>query len=119
MTSDEKRRDTRYDSLNLLDYTVLDQNGKPVDQGMGRTLNVSRNGILLEVLKLMDVANIMQIHIGIQENMVTIIRGQIVHSEQTDNGRYSAGVHFLNIDRRGQQILDKYIELFEAAKKKL
>ena len=42
----DKRRHTRYESLNL-SYVCLDENDNIIKQGMGRTLNISESGILL------------------------------------------------------------------------
>ena len=50
MTTKEKRKHYRVDSLNLLSYTCQDEEGNLVKHGMGRTLNVSESGILLKLL---------------------------------------------------------------------
>ena len=42
MEKSNKRRQERYDSLNLLSYVCIDSDGKEWKQGMGRTLNVTR-----------------------------------------------------------------------------
>ena len=44
----ERRRYIRPESLNLLDYLVVDEAGRPGDYSMARTLNVSKGGILME-----------------------------------------------------------------------
>ena len=47
MATQEKRKHARFSSLNL-SYVCLDENNQIIKQGMGRTLNVSESGILLE-----------------------------------------------------------------------
>ena len=47
MTSENKRKHERIQSLNL-SYICLDEDNNIVKQGMGRTLNISESGILLE-----------------------------------------------------------------------
>ena len=45
MTSKEFRKHDRFDALNLLSYFCVDAENQTVQQGMGRTLNVSETGI--------------------------------------------------------------------------
>ena len=47
MTSENKRKHERIQSLNL-SYICLDEDNNIVKQGMGRSLNISESGILLE-----------------------------------------------------------------------
>jgi hypothetical protein len=47
MTSENKRKHERIQSLNL-SYICLDEDANIIKQGMGRTLNISESGILLE-----------------------------------------------------------------------
>ena len=48
MTQREQRKFIRYDSLHLLDYQVLDEDGNPGIYSMGRTIDVSIDGLKLE-----------------------------------------------------------------------
>ena len=47
MNTNEKRKHPRVNALNL-SYICLDEDQQVIKQGMGRTLNVSESGILLE-----------------------------------------------------------------------
>ena len=47
MNSEDKRKHERIRSLNL-SYICLDEEKNIVKQGMGRTLNLSESGLLLE-----------------------------------------------------------------------
>mgnify|MGYP007094620077 CR=1 FL=1 len=44
----ERRRFIRPEALNLLDYLVVDDQGRQGEYSMARTLNVSKGGILME-----------------------------------------------------------------------
>jgi len=48
MSDSERRRYIRPESLNLLDYIVVDEQGVQSEYSMGRTLNISIGGILME-----------------------------------------------------------------------
>ena len=54
MDQEDKRKNQRIDSHNLLTYSCLDKNGAVITQGMGRTLDVSEGGILLETQAKLD-----------------------------------------------------------------
>ena len=45
----DNRKHPRFDSGNLLSYVCLDNQNKIVQQGMGKTIDVSEGGILLEL----------------------------------------------------------------------
>ena len=48
MAHGEKRKFIRWDAIHLLDYVVLDPDGSKGRYSMGRTLDVSLNGLKLE-----------------------------------------------------------------------
>ena len=54
----EKRIKPRADSHNILSYVCLDEENEIVEQGMGRTLNVSEGGILLETHDSIDLEHV-------------------------------------------------------------
>jgi len=71
MTTREKRKHTRINSLNL-SYVCLDENNQIFKQGMGRTLNVSESGILLETHFPIDDQYIVRLILGLEEDLVEI-----------------------------------------------
>jgi hypothetical protein len=78
MTTQEKRKHARVSSLNL-SYVCLDEKDKIVKQGMGRTLNVSESGILLETHFPIDNKHIVTLTLGLEEELVDI-KGRPVHT---------------------------------------
>ncbi|MCP4346946.1 MAG: PilZ domain-containing protein [Desulfobacterales bacterium] len=109
MTSD-KRRHTRIDSLNL-SYVCIDENNIVVHEGMGRTLNVSESGILLEIHFYAEITHYLSLTIAFDDELVDI-RGKIVHSRTGRHGTYEAGIEFVEMDEQGLRTLKKYIKLF-------
>jgi hypothetical protein len=110
MGYEEKRATKRFRSLNLLEYIAADKDGTPLERGMGRTLNVSEQGICLETKTRFKAGQIMLISLGFEENMVEI-RGKVIHCEPSPDG-FTTGIQFLNVDDRGQRVLDTYLEIF-------
>ncbi|MFO8083494.1 MAG: hypothetical protein R6U27_04145 [Desulfobacterales bacterium] len=61
MVDKERRRYPRIESLNLMAYACMDENDNVINQGMGRTLNVSQKGLLLETYHPLDCENVLLI----------------------------------------------------------
>lgn len=111
MTTNDKRLHTRIDALNLLSYVCIDENDQVVLQGMGRTLNVSQGGILLETHIQMDSKYTVSLTIGLEEGLVDI-KGEIAHSSPGKGENYESGIQFLEMDEPALQVLKKYIKAF-------
>lgn len=107
----EKRKHPRIDSLNLLAYVCLNEKGEEMEHRMGRTLNVSEAGVLLETHIPVDPAHVMSLEIGLCEDMVEI-PGKVAHSIEKQNGKYETGVEFYDVDDSVMKTLQKYIQAF-------
>lgn len=107
MTIEEKRKHARINSLNL-SYICLDEENKKIKQGMGRTLNVSESGILLETNFPIDSKHIVLLTIGLEEDIVDI-RGKAVHSKTNAQGLYEVGIQFMDTDNKVNKTLKKFI----------
>jgi c-di-GMP-binding flagellar brake protein YcgR len=108
----ERRKFIRRDSLNLLDYVVLDNAGTMKDHAMGRTLNVSENGILLETHLSLSLSQLLLITLGLEEDLIDL-KGEVVHTKEVDDDLYQSGIVFVEIDAEGQRILNRYLEAFQ------
>ena len=111
MANKEKRRYPRIKSLNLIAYACMDENGNVINQGMGRTLNVSEIGLLLETYYPLECEDVMLLGVGIEDELIDI-RGRVVHNGRNDDGKYVSGIEFIKIDKRSSEILKQYIEAF-------
>ncbi|MCU0591444.1 MAG: PilZ domain-containing protein [Desulfobacterales bacterium] len=94
MKNDEKRKHQRFSSLNL-SYVCLDEDQKAVKQGMGRTLNLSESGILLETHFPISEEHHVILSIGLGEDLVDL-RGRPVHVRATGQGSYEIGIEFID-----------------------
>jgi hypothetical protein len=80
---------------------------------MGRTINVSESGIMLETHISFAENDTVDVVVGLKEDMVTI-RGKVIFNRSTETGRYQHGIEFLAIDDDSLDILKRYIEAFNA-----
>lgn len=114
MATQEKRKHARINSLNL-SYVCLDENNQIIKQGMGRSLNVSESGILLETHFPIDDQHIVTLTLGLEEDLVDI-KGRPVHTRINDAGKYEVGIEFLECDNKTRKALKKFIGAFQKKK---
>ena len=107
MTSENKRKHERIQSLNL-SYICLDEDQNIVKQGMGRTLNISESGILLETHFPVEPVHIIRLTISLEENILDIT-GKPMHVQSIDGGKYQIGIQFDDIDADSLGILKRFI----------
>lgn len=117
MTSAEKRKFIRLDSLHLLDYLIIDSDGNQGDYSMGRTLDVSLNGIKMETIHSIPDDSKLVITLGIEEDLVDI-DGNMVHTQKSEN-RYISGIEFNKVSGDDRAILRRYVDEFKTRKEAL
>ena len=110
-----KRNHARIESLNLISYVCIDEDNNLVTQGMGRTLNVSEGGILLDTHVMIDSHYTLSLKIGFEDELVDI-KGKVVYSKTGVEGNFETGIQFFEIDENALKILKKYIKAFMNSK---
>lgn len=111
METSEKRQHPRINALNLIYYNCIDATESIVAQGMGRTLNVSEDGILLETHVSIDPKHAIELAIGLEDELINI-KGSIIYSTPGKDEKFEAGIEFVETDDATIEILKKYIEVF-------
>ncbi|MBU2498060.1 MAG: PilZ domain-containing protein [Proteobacteria bacterium] len=115
MEGRNRRKHTRKESLNLVDYIILGDGGVTVSRGMGRTRNVSEGGLLLETHRPLEVEKTVLITVGLGEDIVEL-KGRVLHSLPPSlEYRHCAGIQLREIDEKGKKLLKKYIEALRTA----
>lgn len=112
MTDNEKRNFIRMDALHLLDYLVIDREGRQTTYSMGRTLDVSEQGLKLEVTHAVSPGDTLLITVGLEDDLIDLT-GEVIHCEQEAN-RFVLGIEFSDISDEGDRVLKKYIVAFNA-----
>jgi len=108
----EKRTNQRIDSPNLLSYICLDENDNEIIQGMGRTLNVSEGGILLETHVPINPQYIVCLTIGMEDDLV-YFKGHIAHHREREDGKFESGIEFIDMDEQKRRYLRQYVTIFK------
>ena len=115
MSHGEKRKFIRWDSLHLLDYVVTHPDGKVGRYSMGRTLDVSINGIKLETIYSLSTAQSLEITVGVEEDLVDL-EARITYTHQAED-RFISGLEFVKMSTEGRRILRRYIDAFHELQK--
>ena len=115
MTSENKRKHERIQSLNL-SYICLDEEENIIKQGMGRTLNISESGILLETHFPIESQHVVQLTISLEEDLLDL-KGKPVHIHSREEGKYEIGIQFIDLDQHSAALLKKFISVGGVPKK--
>ena len=112
----ENRESERKDTLNLLDYVVLDDEGRETDRAMARTLNVSEKGILLETHHSFEIGQKLLITIGLKDNLFEF-KGNVVHAVACEEDKFCSGIEFADGSDEGMAILREFLAAFNRQQK--
>ena len=112
MTSKDKRKHQRIQSLNL-SYICLDEHNNIVKEGMGRTLNISESGILLETQFAIELEYLVIMTIALQEDLLEI-KGKPIHAQSNETGNFEVGIEFLEPDQDSIQLLKNFIAKYDS-----
>jgi|AMWB02.1.fsa_nt_gi hypothetical protein len=115
MTNQEKRKNSRTASLRLLNYVAYDKVEVETAQGMGRTLNVSESGIMLETHHPLNVDQVVSLKIGFEEKVVDV-RGRVIYTRQNSEGMYQSGIEFCELDNAVLLTLRQYSAAFNSGR---
>jgi hypothetical protein len=111
MTTKEKRKHSRIKALNLISFSCIGETDQALSQGMGRTLNLSEDGILLETHAPVDPKHTVVMAIGLEDDLINI-KGRVVYSIGGGDERFEAGIEFIKIGEATLEVLRKYITAF-------
>lgn len=113
MGTEEKRKHSRTASLRLLNYIAYEKIEVETTQGMGRTLNVSEAGIMLETHHPLIVDQIIALTIGFEEKVVEV-RGRVTYTGRAAESKYRSGIEFLDVDDAALLVLRQYSAAFNS-----
>lgn len=106
----ERRNFIRPEALNLLDYLVVDEQGRQGEYSMARTLNVSEGGILMETHIPLPKGQQVMVTLGLEDKLVDVM-GRIIYTT-FESGRHQNGIEFFHVADSDKRVLDKYVEAF-------
>jgi hypothetical protein len=115
MDAADRRKHARVATSNLISYESIDKDDKIVSNSMGRALNVSRSGILLEISHLIEAEYVYLRTFDLDNNLIKI-KGQLIYCRKTDSGWYQAGIRFVGSEQQTAKFAVKLIKLYQYRK---
>jgi len=107
----DKRQYSRHGAIHLLDYLVLDQGHDDTGRySMGRTLDVSNNGLKLETAQPFPQGARLKITLGLNDELVDLA-GTVIYC-RSKKGTFISGITLERLANEKSKILDVYIQAF-------
>jgi len=94
MSKGDKRKHPRVKTNNEIAYVILDDRDNEIDEGLGKIVNVSLGGILIETIKPIGLQNILLTTTGIDDERINM-KGDVTHCRMEDSKTFRTGVQFL------------------------
>jgi len=98
----DRRKFPRTKTRNLISHVSVDQNGKVLSQGMGKALDISQGGLLLETPYPIEVGEISLMAVDKNTNLLEI-KAELVYCKKAVLGKYHSGIEFCDEE---QQVLN-------------
>jgi hypothetical protein len=103
------RRSPRFDAANLVSFTAFDSKGSFDCHSYSKTLNLSKEGMLLEMRQPLDLHALIHIALRVGERIIQI-QGKIVRIEQQAEKRFAVGISFLYINPFDREIFHEFLK---------
>ncbi len=104
----EKRKKQRISSIHLLNYVSLNQNYQEVGQGMGRTINMSETGLLIETPYAINPEHFLSLNVGLAEERFNV-HGQVVYTTPISTNSYRTGIRFNQAPKTGYYVFQNLL----------
>ena len=114
----ERRKHARIEIRNLISYDSFSRKGQIVSRNIGRALNISRSGILLETAHSIDEEFVSIFTVDL-ENKLIELKGRLIYCKKTQSGMYHAGIEFAGSEHETEMFAVKLIRLFHHRKHKM
>ncbi|MDY0211624.1 MAG: PilZ domain-containing protein [Desulfuromonadaceae bacterium] len=111
---EERRKHPRFETLNLI-YYVVRGDGSYLTQDMGRTLDASERGLLMETRTPLVEGLQIQMDIGLADTILNLT-GVVIYSRMEETGMYLSGIEFDSMDADNRHQLMEYLEQFSPEK---
>jgi c-di-GMP-binding flagellar brake protein YcgR len=107
----EQRRHFRAKTVNLLSYECVDKDGFRLTQGMGRILDISQGGLLMETRVSIEAKYILLMSLDIKEELIKI-KGEVVYCREPEPKTFHTGVRFIETSEKIRETVAAMIKVF-------
>lgn len=115
-TITEKRRNPRINTANIVAYTLLDVKKNVIEQGKGRTINLSQSGTLLQTEKKLKGVFIILMAIDLDGNKVQV-NGKVITSRICNaTGNCLTGIEFVGAKDKQLKAIIAFVKAYQRRK---
>ncbi len=113
-----KREFIRYNSLHLVYYSLFDQDMKNCGEGVGRTINISQGGALVELSSLpLGEFTTVVLELALRDSLIKF-QGRVMFSKPLDPEKMEVGVQFVGMTDEQRKSLLEFFRRFTSAREK-
>ena len=114
----DQRKYPRVKTINLISHVTIDANGRWIFQGMGRALDISKGGILLETACPIELGGLSMMTVDMDNNLIEI-KGESIYCSKSNTLMYHSGVKFIGTDEQVTKFVTQMIKVYNHRKNKL
>jgi c-di-GMP-binding flagellar brake protein YcgR len=118
MDETNQRQYARVKTCNLISYACIDAQGTMITQGMGKALDISQSGLMLESSCPIESEYISLLSADPDDRLVNIV-GKVAHTRRGPSGSYKIGIRFTGSHEENVQFATSLIKTFHYRRKKL
>lgn len=93
----DRRKFPRIKTRNLIAHLSVDDNGKMISQGLSKTLDISKGGMLLETPYPIPAARLSLMAVD-KDSVLFEIKAELVYCRKSAHGLYQAGIKFIGTE---------------------
>ena len=115
---DDRRQFPRIKTRNLISHLSFDDNGVKISQGLGRALDISKGGMLLETPHPIPSAQLSLMAVD-KDNILFEIEAELVYCKKSAPGFYQSGIRFIGTEEQVISYVTRLIKEYNSRKKTL
>ena len=114
----DRRKFPRIKTRNLIAHLSVDDNGKMISQGLSKTLDISKGGMLLETPYPIPAARLSLMAVD-KDSVLFEIKAELVYCKKSARGLYQAGIKFIGTEVQVINYVTRLIKEYNFRKKTL
>jgi hypothetical protein len=115
---DDRRKFPRVKTCNLISHLSFDDNGMKISQGLGRALDISKGGMLLETPDPIPSAQLSLMAVD-KDNILFEIEAELVYCKKSAPGLYQSGIRFIGTEEQVISYVTRLIKEYNSRKNTL
>jgi hypothetical protein len=113
----DNRAHPRVETCNLISFLCIDDAGKTTRQGMGKALDISKNGLMLESSSPVESEYVSLMSTDPNNRLIEIV-GKVAYSRRSRTGSYKTGIQFSGSSDENIRFATSLIKTFHYRRKK-